>query len=32
MRVKFKSVQSAHIMAREKDANFDRLDMKLTEC
>ena len=32
MRVKLKSSQWVHINAREPDANFDELDMKLTEC
>ena len=32
MRVKLKSSQSVHKMAREPDADFDLLDMKLTEC
>jgi hypothetical protein len=32
MRVKFKSSQSIHIAAREADADFNALDMKLTEC
>ena len=32
MRVKFKSSQIMHKKAREEDADFDALDMKLTEC
>lgn len=32
MRVKLKSSQAVHKAAREPNANFDELDMKLTEC
>jgi len=32
MRVKLKSSQIIHIASREPDADFDLLDMQLTEC
>lgn len=32
MRVKFKSVTSLHVAAREADASFEQLDQQGTEC